>query len=128
MTTRKEEIVKALVAEFGIKAADKQFTQDELIQMFTGYMGDVLQDFVVANANRMSRREAMAKTSDLIKQAEAAIQEAEKIAKEYEIELYWEGFAYGMGGSFGKHSDGWCSSGEDESEREWSWQSSSQSC
>ena len=125
--TRKEEIVKALVAEFGLKSTDKQYNQDELIQMFTGFMGDVLQDFVVSNANRMTRREAIAKTSELISKAEALIHEAEDIAKEYEIELHWNGLAYGMGGSFGQHSDSWCSSGDD-GEVEWSWQSSSQSC
>ena len=53
----------------------------------------------------MTQKEAPAKIAALIKEAEAKIAEAEKIAEESGIDFSWSGPAYGMGGSYTPKSD-----------------------
>lgn len=56
------------------------------------------------------------KIQELLKEAEAKLQEAEQLARETEQGFYWDGPAYGMGGWFdpnvttnewGEETDGW---------------------
>lgn len=56
--------------------------------------------------------EATKKIAELVKVAETALEEAEKLATQYSISFSWDGPGYGMGG--------WFQSNE--------WQSSSSSC
>lgn len=71
----------------------------------------------------MDKKEANAKISSLLAQADAKLEEAAKIAREAGVSFSWSGPAYGMGGYFEPegHTDQW----GDETD---GWMASSQSC
>lgn len=76
-----------------------------------------------------TQQKAMKTIAEKIKQAEALIAEAEIIANENGVGFSWDGFAYGMGGSFIPRSDeDWSSSYEDKADENGVWRSSSSSC
>lgn len=80
-------------------------------------------------------REANAKIAELIKEAEAKLNEAARIADQVQVDFYFEGMGYGMGGTYhptkeGVSRDDWVNS-EYDYDDEWyesGWQSSSSSC
>jgi len=60
-------------------------------------------------------REVNEKIAALLKEAEAKIEEAERLAKEAGVDFHCSGPSYGMGGYFGQWNDSGCSD-DDSSE------------
>lgn len=68
------------------------------------------------------------KINAILKEAEAKIAEAEKLADESGEMFHWDGPAYGMGGYYTPETEFESSDGESWSSSDVGWAASSQSC